>query len=176
MKPEGRLRLKCDGTRAETRFRLSAKRTSPFKLAGASVYSTTGNRVVRISCSNVGYTMSRGSMKSSVSQCVIVCHHISTGLYHKFNTPPGPPSTPSWEVAGIYTAPSLKGYSTSQDVASVKRLLRSSTSSLYTLITDHIVFGPVRLFRLVSFTISSPKNSKRLIDNPTNMTTNADCN
>jgi len=25
-----RLRLKCDGTRAETRFRLSAKRTSPF--------------------------------------------------------------------------------------------------------------------------------------------------
>jgi len=26
-----RLRLKYDGTRAETRFRLSAKRTSPFK-------------------------------------------------------------------------------------------------------------------------------------------------
>jgi hypothetical protein len=26
-----RLRLKCDGTRSETRFRLSAKRTSPFK-------------------------------------------------------------------------------------------------------------------------------------------------
>ena len=30
----GRLRSKCDGTRAETRFRLSAKRTSPFKSAG----------------------------------------------------------------------------------------------------------------------------------------------
>ena len=30
----GRMRLKCDGTRAETRFRLSAKRTSPFKSAG----------------------------------------------------------------------------------------------------------------------------------------------
>jgi len=29
-----RLRLKCDGTRAETRFRLSAKRRSPFKWAG----------------------------------------------------------------------------------------------------------------------------------------------
>jgi len=28
------LRLKCDGTRAETIFRLSAKRTSPFKSAG----------------------------------------------------------------------------------------------------------------------------------------------
>jgi hypothetical protein len=29
-----RTRLKCDGTRAETRFRLSAKRTSPFKTVG----------------------------------------------------------------------------------------------------------------------------------------------
>jgi hypothetical protein len=45
----GRLRLKCDGTRAETSFRLSAKRTSPFKSAGASVQSTTGSRGVRIS-------------------------------------------------------------------------------------------------------------------------------
>ena len=34
-----RLRLKCDGTRAETRFRLSAKRTSPFKLAGGRQFS-----------------------------------------------------------------------------------------------------------------------------------------
>jgi hypothetical protein len=38
-----RMRLTCDGTRAENRFRLSAKRTSPFKLAGASVQSTTGS-------------------------------------------------------------------------------------------------------------------------------------
>jgi len=44
-----RLRLKCDGTRAETRFRLSAKRTSPFKSAGASVQSTTGSQAVHIS-------------------------------------------------------------------------------------------------------------------------------
>jgi len=36
-----RLYLKCDGARAETRFRLSAKRTSPFKSAGASFQSTT---------------------------------------------------------------------------------------------------------------------------------------
>ena len=89
----GRPRLKCDGTRAETRFRLSAKRTSPFKSAGASVQSTTGSRGVRISGSNAGYTMFRGSVKgtgyplhSPVSPslpvpCVTVCHHISTGLY-----------------------------------------------------------------------------------------------
>ena len=52
-----RLPLKCDGTRAETRFRLSANRTSPFKWAGASVQSTTGSRGVRVSGSNTGYTM-----------------------------------------------------------------------------------------------------------------------
>jgi hypothetical protein len=42
------LHLKCDGTRAETRFRLSTKRTSPFKSTGASVQSTTGRRAVHI--------------------------------------------------------------------------------------------------------------------------------
>ena len=57
--------LKCDGTRAETRSHLSAKRTSPFKSAGASVQSTTGSRGVRISGSNAGYTMFQGSVKST---------------------------------------------------------------------------------------------------------------
>jgi hypothetical protein len=88
-----RLRLKCDDTQAETRFRLSAKRTSPFKSARASVQSTTRSRGFRISGSNAGYTMFRGSVKStgyplhssfSLSlplPCVTVCHHISTGLY-----------------------------------------------------------------------------------------------
>ena len=60
-----RLRLKCDDTRAETTFRLSAKRTSPFKSAGASVQSTTGSRGVRISGSNAGYTMFRDSVKGT---------------------------------------------------------------------------------------------------------------
>jgi len=52
-----RLLLKCDGTRAETRFLLSSKRTSPFKSARASVQSTAGSRGVRISGSNAGYTV-----------------------------------------------------------------------------------------------------------------------
>jgi len=89
--------LKCDGTRAWTRFRLLAKGTSPFKSAegggGASVQSTAGSRGVRISGSNTGYTMFRGSVKgtgypfhSPVSPslplpCITVRHHISTGLY-----------------------------------------------------------------------------------------------
>ena len=60
-----RLRLKCDGTRAETRFRLSAKRSSPFKSAGASVHSTTDIRGVRISGNNAGHTTFRGSVKGT---------------------------------------------------------------------------------------------------------------
>jgi len=35
----GKLRLKCDGTRAETRFCLSAKWTSPFKSAKGRQFS-----------------------------------------------------------------------------------------------------------------------------------------
>ena len=89
----GRGQLKCDGTCAETRFSLSAKRTSPFKLTRESVQSTTGSRGVRISGSNAGYTMFRGSVKSTgyslhspVSPslplpCVTVCHHISNAVY-----------------------------------------------------------------------------------------------
>jgi len=60
---------------------------------GASVQSNTGSRGVRISGSNAGYTVFRGSVKgtgyllhSPVSPslplpCVTVCHHISTGVY-----------------------------------------------------------------------------------------------
>jgi hypothetical protein len=59
---------------------------------GASVQSTTGSRGMRISGSNAGYTMFRGSVKSTgyplpspVSPslphpCLTVCHHNSTGL------------------------------------------------------------------------------------------------
>ena len=91
--------MKCDGTCAETKLRLPAKRTSPFKSAGASVQSTTGSRGVRTSGSNAGYTMFRGSVKttgyplhSPVSPslplpCLTVCHHISTGLYKQQSLP-----------------------------------------------------------------------------------------
>jgi len=55
--PFARAHLKRDGTHAETRSSLSAKRTSPFKLAGVSVHLTTDSRGVRISSSNAGYIM-----------------------------------------------------------------------------------------------------------------------
>jgi len=62
-KEGGRLCLKRDGARAETRFRLSPKRTNPFKSAGASVQSTAGSRGVRISGSNAGYTVFLGRLR-----------------------------------------------------------------------------------------------------------------
>jgi len=103
--------LKCDGTRAETRFLLSAKRTSPFKSVGTSVQSTTGSRGVRISGSNAGYTMFRGSVKSTgyplhspffpslPLPCVNVCHHISTAVYlNLFNLFSNSPHRCLWRV------------------------------------------------------------------------------
>ena len=90
--------LICDGTRAETRFLLSAKRMSPFKSAGASVQSATGSRGVSISGSIAGYTMFRGSVKgtgyplhspvslhfpSRASPCVIVFQLESTYSNHR---------------------------------------------------------------------------------------------
>ena len=57
--------MKCDGTHAENRFRLSAKRTSPFKSDRGSVQSTTGSRGLRINGSNAGYALFRGSVKGT---------------------------------------------------------------------------------------------------------------
>jgi len=60
---------------------------------GASVQSTAGSRVVRMSGSNAGYTMFRGSVKSTgyplhspvspslLLPCVSVCHQVSKALY-----------------------------------------------------------------------------------------------
>jgi hypothetical protein len=89
----GRGQWKCDGTHAETRFRLLAKWTSLLKSVGASIQLTTGSRSVHISSSNAGYTMFRGSVKgtgyplhlpvspSLLLLCVPMCHHISSGVY-----------------------------------------------------------------------------------------------
>ena len=60
-----RLCLKCGGTRPETGFLLSVKRTSQFKSAGASFQSTTGSQGVRIKRSNAGYSKFHGSVKGT---------------------------------------------------------------------------------------------------------------
>ena len=68
MIPVGRGQFKCVGTRAETRFRLSAKRTSPFKSAGRQFSRLLAAEVCTsafIVGSNAGYTMFRGSVKST---------------------------------------------------------------------------------------------------------------
>ena len=70
-KNHGRARAEPDGTRAETTFRLSPKRTSPFKSAGESVQSTAGSRGVRISVSNGGYTTLRGSVRVLATHSIL---------------------------------------------------------------------------------------------------------
>jgi len=45
---KGKVKTERDGTRAETRFGLPAKRTSPFISAGVSVQSSTGLLGVRV--------------------------------------------------------------------------------------------------------------------------------
>ena len=81
-----RTRAEPDGTRAETTFRLSPKRTSPFKSAGSSVQSTAGSRGVRISVSNAGYTTFRGRVR------VLATHSIRQFPLH-FPSPASPCAT-----------------------------------------------------------------------------------
>jgi len=86
---------------------------------GASVQSTTDSRGVRISGSNVGYTMFRGSVKGTGYQihspvspsfpllCVTVCHHISTGVYlsiFEVNKEDGHISTPPYAFQSYATS------------------------------------------------------------------------
>jgi len=85
--------LKCDGTVQKPDFVFRRNGRVHLNWRMASVQSTTGSRGVRISGSNAGYTMFRGSVKSTdyplhslvppslPLPCVTVCHHISTGLY-----------------------------------------------------------------------------------------------
>ena len=86
----GIARAERGGTRAETTFHLSPKWTSPFKSTEASVQSTAGSRGVRISGSNAGYTIFRGSVKStgyplntpvSPSLPPPVRHRVTSGFY-----------------------------------------------------------------------------------------------
>ena len=84
-----------DGTRAETRFGLSVKWTSPFKSAGESVQSTAGSRGVRISwqtidrpcsearCKSSGYPLQSPISPSLPLPRVTVCHLVSNGLYSR---------------------------------------------------------------------------------------------
>ena len=72
--PECIARAERDGTRAEIRFRLSSKRTSPFKLVGASVQSTAGCQGVHINLSNAGYTMFGDGLRVLATHSILQFH------------------------------------------------------------------------------------------------------
>jgi len=77
-KPRGQ--LKCDGIRAETIFRPSAKRMSPSKSAVVGISSVD----VRISGSNAGYIMFRGNVKGTG-------YPLHSPVPHSSPPPPPPP-------------------------------------------------------------------------------------
>ena len=91
-------RPKRDGTRAETRFGLSAKRTSPFKLAGwrgqfsrllaVDVCASVVVMVVmldkpcsEVECKTTGYPLHSHVSPSFPLPCVTVCHQVPNALY-----------------------------------------------------------------------------------------------
>jgi hypothetical protein len=91
--------LKCDGTRAETRFRLSAKRTSQFKSAGgvssvdywqpSCAHQPAGFVLPEQACVlqlRDAYWLHNpfSCLPSLFLPCVTVCHHISTELCIRF--------------------------------------------------------------------------------------------
>jgi hypothetical protein len=89
----GIARSERDGTRAETRFGLSEKRTSPFKLAGGQFSRLLAAEVCAsavvmldtpcsvVECKTTGYPLHSHVSPSLPLPCVAVCHQVSTELY-----------------------------------------------------------------------------------------------
>ena len=88
----GRAHLKRDGTRAENRFGLSAKRTSPFKLAAGVQFSRLlaaemlmvvmlDTPCSELKCKTTGYPLHSYVSPSPLLPCVTVCHQVTTELY-----------------------------------------------------------------------------------------------
>jgi hypothetical protein len=71
-----RLRLKRDGTRAETRFRLSTKRTSPFKSAGGGGGQFSRLLAGKLYTSACRVCTARASLCSAVMWRLLVTHSI----------------------------------------------------------------------------------------------------
>jgi hypothetical protein len=100
-----------------------------------SVQSTAGSRGVRISGSNAGYTMFRGSVKSTgyplhstvfpslPLPCVTVCHQVSNALYHSFPR--------SWQTLFCFTLATCiwEGYATDNSVRGNPRGSRKKTNA-----------------------------------------------
>jgi len=79
-----RVKTELDGTRAETRFGLPAKRTSTFISAGVSVQSAAGSRDrVPIQCMSAGYPPHSPLSPSLLLPCFAVCHQIPFPLYQR---------------------------------------------------------------------------------------------
>ena len=99
----GIARSERDGTCAETRFGLSAKWTSPFKLVEGQfsrLLATEGRTSVvvmvvmldapcsEVECKTTGYPLHSHVPPSLSLTCITMCHQVSTELYHTHINPP----------------------------------------------------------------------------------------
>jgi len=119
--------FKCDVTRAKTRFRLSAKRTRPFKsarCAGRQFSRLLAAEVCAISGSNAGYTVFRGSVKgngfplhspvsaftspSSASPCAITFQLESNAGYNMFRGSVKGNGYPLHSPVSAFTSPPVR--------------------------------------------------------------------
>jgi len=78
----GRMRLKCDDTRAETRLRLSAQRTSPFKSRGDQFSRLVAGELCTSACR---VCTARASLCSAVTWRLLATHSIRQ---FPFTSPP----------------------------------------------------------------------------------------
>jgi hypothetical protein len=132
---ERRLRLKCDATIAETRFRLSAKRTSPFKSVGESVQSTTGRRAVHISLQ--GLYCSCASLCSVVMWRLLAAHSILLFPLHF------PSRASPCAITFQLDSTKLRDFSLSNLVVNATPIIQSSFVSGYKNFQSNYSYGSV---------------------------------
>jgi hypothetical protein len=143
-----RLRLKCDGTRAGARFRLSAKRTSPFKSAGRG--GEGGGQFSRLlagelCASSCRVCTARASLCSAVMWRLLVTHSIPLFPLH-FSTRVSP------------CAITFQTQSTFEMSARLSTLNNSVPTGWVFMKTDILVFFE-NLSRKFKFSLKSDKNN-----------------
>jgi len=134
-----RVKMELDGTRAETRFGLPAKWTSPFISAGVSVRSSTGFLGVRVGrdwLATHSIRLFPLHFSSRASPCATRFRFHSTTYYLRQATGCGRKNTPIWEGHSFgWGAHTMVGSKSSNSgvraVFSVHHGVVGRTSSLY---------------------------------------------
>jgi hypothetical protein len=132
---------------------------------GAPVQSTTGSRSVRISGSNAGYTMFRGSVKStgyplhspvfpSLSlPCVTLCHYISTGVYKEYRKKFG-------STTGIILVTGMHGAGFMDGIEEINPSVRSRGFGHFEMLPECLTFGRGLGVSITPLPLSTPGKTR----------------